>query len=545
MHFLKSRFTIVLTILCVALVAVPVASARHKEPAGPQKIIYIPHDNRPISDKQTAAVVEKLGYDVIVPPTDMLGSRDNLGNPDALWTWLEENAKGADAAVISSDSMLYGSLVGSRKHTYTQEQVLDRAKRFRTFHKEFPKLKLYAFGSIMRTPRTGEASGHEEPEYYRNYGADIFRYTVLKDKQEVEGLTRREKKEYSFLEKLIPQKSLQDWLGRRTKNFAANEEFIRQTRDNVFSYYVLGRDDNAPYSQTHMESRHLAEEGKDLGKTQFQAMAGIDEIGMLMLTRSINDMRKEMPFVYTRYNWGRGEFTVPSYSDEPIRDSIASAIAAAGGMAVRSPEKADLVLLVNTNPNGKTGEANDRANDGTPRDGTKYFADIVNDCVAAGYPVAIADIAYANGSDNALMKELKDRGLLFKIHAYAGWNTATNSTGFVIGEGMLIKHMKPEAVDDLLVTRYLDDWAYQANVRNTMACQLTWLRGDGFYGSLDGKMDAVKYRSTRMMTRFVEDNLPPMESLEEIEVTFPWNRMFESDILHGPHVEPQYFTMKK
>ena len=229
MHFLKSRFTIVLTILCVALVAVPVASARHKEPAGPQKIIYIPHDNRPISDKQTAAVVEKLGYDVIVPPTDMLGSRDNLGNPDALWTWLEENAKGADAAVISSDSMLYGSLVGSRKHTYTQEQVLDRAKRFRTFHKEFPKLKLYAFGSIMRTPRTGEASGHEEPEYYRNYGADIFRYTVLKDKQEVEGLTRREKKEYSFLEKLIPQKSLQDWLGRRTKNFAANEEFIRQT----------------------------------------------------------------------------------------------------------------------------------------------------------------------------------------------------------------------------------------------------------------------------------------------------------------------------
>ena len=34
----------------------------------------------------------------------------------------------------------------------------------------------------MRTPRTGEASGHEEPGSYRNYGADIFRYTVLRDK---------------------------------------------------------------------------------------------------------------------------------------------------------------------------------------------------------------------------------------------------------------------------------------------------------------------------------------------------------------------------
>lgn len=42
------------------------------------------------------------------------------------------------------------------------------------------------------------------------------------------------------------------------------------------------------------------------------------------------------------------------------------------------------------------------------------------------------------------MDELRDRGLLFKLRAYAGWNTPTNSTGFVIGEGMLAKHMKDE-----------------------------------------------------------------------------------------------------
>ena len=106
---------------------------------------------------------------------------------------------------------------------------------------------------------------------------------------------------------------------------------------------------------------------------------------------------------------------MPSYSDEPIKDSIADAIAATGAMAVTAPEKADLVLTVNTNPNGKTYEANDRANDGTPREGTKYFADIVQEYVQKGYPVGVADIAYANGSDNAVMQELKDRGLLFKL----------------------------------------------------------------------------------------------------------------------------------
>ena len=522
---------IILVAALTLVTAMPFANARHKAQDEADKIIFIPHDNRPISDKQTADVVRKLVYDVVVPPDEILGNRTDLGHPDALWQWLDENAKDAKAAVVSSDSMLYGSLVGSRKHEYSEQEITDRAERFTDFRKKNPRLPLYVFGSIMRTPRTGEASGHEEPGYYRNYGADIFRYTVLKDKEEVEGLTRREKKEVEFLEKLIPKQSLADWMGRREKNFHANEYLIDLTRKNDFSYFVLGRDDNAPYSQTHRESRHLQEYGKDLGKTRYQAMAGIDEVGMLLLTRAVNDLEREVPFVFVRYNWGRGERTVPSYSDEPIKNSIADAIAAAGGMAVTSPEKADLVLTVNTNPNGKTYEANDRANDGTPREGTQYFASIVEDYVRAGYPVGVADIAYANGSDNAVMQELKNRGLLFKLRAYAGWNTATNSTGFVLGSGMLAKRMTDGAVDDLLLTRYLDDWGYQANVRGTIARQLTWLRGDGVYGSLDAKRDAVETRASRFMTRFAEDNLPPLPALSGLRVTFPWNRMFESDVL--------------
>ncbi len=538
----------VLLAVAVSLTVMPQQTfARHKDENHVEKIVYVPHDNRPISDKQTVEVIKKMGYDVVVPPDDVLGDRTRLGNPDELWSWLETNTPDADAAVISSDSMLYGSLVGSRKHDYSQKEILERASRFKKLRKDNPKTKLYVFGSIMRTPRTGEASGHEEPGYYRNYGADIFRYTVLRDKEEMEGLGRRERKEYDFLQRLIPQKDLKDWMGRRNKNYAANEYMIDLTRGNTFDYFVLGRDDNAPYSQTHLESRHLTEAGRDLGKTRFQNMAGIDEIGMLMLTRAVNDLHRDVPFVYVRYNWGRGENTVPSYSDEKISDSINSAIVAAGGMAVRSPEKADLVLTVNTNPNGKTYEANDRANNGTPREGTKYFIDIVNDYVSRGYPVAIADIAYANGSDNALMEQLKNYGLLFKIRAYAGWNTPTNSSGFVIGEGMLTNYMTSDAVDDLLLTRYLDDWAYQANVRNTVARQLTWLRGDGVYGSLDTKNDAVAYRSTRLLTRFVEDNLPPITSLDYIQVTFPWNRMFESDILHSaePIEDVPTFELKK
>ena len=538
--------------LCFVMAAIffvpQFGEAAKKEPVT-EKIVFVPHDGRPISSKQTADVVQRVGYDVVVPPPELLGSREDWGHPDELWTWLDENLAqpGVKAAVISSDAMIYGSLVGSRKHDYTRSQVLARAARFDELQRTHRKIPLYVFGSIMRTPRTGEASGHEEPEYYRRYGADIFRYTVLRDKEEVEGLTRRERKEYDFLGRLIPQEALADWMGRREKNYAVNEYLIDLLRKrDTFRYLTLGRDDNAPFSQTHLESRHLTEAGADLGKTRFQTMAGIDEIALLMLTRAVNEQKHEVPFVFARYNWGRGADTVPAYSDEKIGTSVSDAVLAAGGMMVRAPEKADVVLMVNTNPDGRTYEANAVLNDGTPREGTTYFADIVADYAAKGYPVSVADIAFANGADNALMAELQRRGLLYKIQAYAGWNTPTNSSGFALGEGMLVRHMDGDSIDHLLTTRYLDDWAYQANVRNVIARQLTWLRGDGFYGSLGTKIDAVSMRSSHMMNRFIEENLPPLAEVDSVVVTFPWNRMFESDILlEDPGFAQEYLAGRK
>ncbi|MBQ4421935.1 MAG: DUF4127 family protein, partial [Schwartzia sp.] len=492
------------------------------------RILFVPHDNRPISDEQTADVIRKMGWEIEVPPDDILGSRGVLGNPEKVWDWLEDNAKHADIAVLSSDTLLYGSLVGSRKHNYKESEIRERVARFSSFKKSHPKMKLYVWGSIMRTPRSAEASGGEEPSYYASYGSDIFRYTALTDKQETEGLTRREKKEYEFLTRLIPEKAMEDWMARRNKNFAASRAMIGLARSKTFDYFALGRDDNAPYSQTHMESRKLVEAGKDLPPTQFQARAGIDEFALLMLTRAVNDWTKSVPFVYVKYNWGRGGETVPAYSDEKISDSIKGHVLAAGGMLVSSPKNADFTLLVNTNPNGRTGEANDRKNDGRPREGTKYFADLVQESVESGKATCVADIAYANGSDNALMEALKQRGLLYKLRAYSGWNTPTNSTGFVLGLGMLAEKMTPDAMDELLTTRYIDDWGYQANIRAIVARQLGWFRAAGAYSSLDEKKRAAEMRATQFMRRFVEENLPPIPDMQYVEVHFPWNRMFEA-----------------
>lgn len=524
-HWLTALFSLVacLIFMAPAALAKPVSVA----PAKP-RVLFVPHDNRPISDEQTADTFRMMEWDIAVPPDDILGARGYLGDPEAVWEWLEGEAPSAHIAVVSSDTLLYGSLVGSRKHTYRAAEIEARIQRFRAFKQRHPHLKLYVFGSIMRTPRSAAASGGEEPSYYASYGSDIFRYTALMDKEDTEGLTRREKKEYDFLMRLIPKEAMEDWMARRNKNFGASQHLIQLAREGLFDYLALGRDDNAPYSQTHMESRKLQKFGQDLGPSRFQAMAGIDEFALMMLTRAANDWMRVVPFVHVKYNWGRGGNTVPTYSDEKIADTIKAHVTAAGGILVTSPKNADVVLCVNTNPSGKTYEANDRTNNGKPREGTVYFADLVAESVQAGYPTCVADIAYGNGADNALMEMLKERDLLFQLRAYGGWNTATNSTGFVLCQGMLSQWMEPEAYDQLLLRRYLDDWAYQANIRGIVARQLGWLRASGTYSALNERREAAEARTTRLMQRFCEDNLPPFPNLSQLEVTFPWNRMFEA-----------------
>ena len=498
----------------------------------PEKILYIPHDNRPIVVEQTKSIIEKVGYEVITPPEELLGNRERFGEPDKLWQWLNENAKkDIRAAVISSDAMIYGSLVASRKHNLDKQVILDRAELFSEFHKDNKKLPIYVFGSIMRTPRSAEASGYEEPDYYRNYGANIFRYTALEDKREVEGLTKLEEKEIDFLQRLIPKKALADWKDRHEKNFAANEKLIDLAKEKNFNCLLLGRDDNAPYSQTHMESRHLKDYATGIDKSKFQTIAGIDEIGLMLLTRAVNDKTKNNPSVFVKYNWGRGAETVPTYSDEPIGDSVSAEIVAIGGRQIEDFRRADFILTVNTNPDGQTHEANSGLNESKSTQNTKYFVDTVQEYLAANKPVAVADIAFANGSDNALMELLKDRGLLFKLNAYAGWNTATNSTGFALATGILSRKMTYADKKNLLITRYLDDWAYQANVRNIVASQIKWLSGDGFYESLNDKLYTVSDESGNLMEHFVKNNLQSANIDESLSLEFPWNRMFEARII--------------
>ena len=505
------------------------------------KILFIPHDDRPISYHQTVEVLREAGYDMILPPQELLSNATNMGHPDELWQWLKENAKAADSAVIASDSMLYGGLIPSRKHEVSEAKLAERIEGFAQLRKANPHLHLYVFDSLMRTPDWGQEGNIEEPDYYAQYGADFFHYSRLQDKKETVGLSSKEEKMLAERQNAIPAEYMQDWLSRRAKNLAATKKLMDYARDGVIDYLILGRDDNAPLCQTHRENREILAyaAANKLPKTKFLSMPGIDEFNVLLLNRAVNDMNREMPFVYVAYNEGKGGNTVPAFSDERIAASVDAALAIAGGLKVPNPARADFVLLVNTDSEGKTSGLHNQFPDGSdfqpqlvPDQSTKYFAGLVEDYVKKGYPVGVADIKYSNGADNALLEQLRQKNLLFKLRAYSGWNTATNSTGFAIGTGMLAAKMTEDGKNKLLAVRYLDDWAYQANVRTEVGNELVKQFGNpAYYIKLQDKLSFAEQQNTERMQAFADKNLPHFDFLKGFQVKNPWLRMFECDVV--------------
>ena len=198
------------------------------------------------------------------------------------------------------------------------------------------------------------------------------------------------------------------------------------------------------------------------------------------------------------------------------------------GANIRTLRKnADLVLAVNTPKYGKTLEASSTVNSYKVPKETKNFVSKVGR-LSERYPVALADVKFGNGADNALVKTLFAQDLAFKLAAYGGWNTAGNSLGFALAQGLMSSEIDATAKKELLEQRYLDDWAYQSNVRMQTYTQLIWPQywpNSGLKGEQLAQAEAF---ITREMVQLAEPYLG--EAVQKYSYTLPWKRMFEVQI---------------
>ena len=311
-------------------------------------------------------------------------------------------------------------------------------------------------------------------------------------------------------------------------NIATTELLLHGVESGNFDYLLIGRDDTAPYSQAHKEARKMDILVRELPKEKIRFFSGADQLGLILLSRAASRVSYEIPMVYIDFAEGKGGATIPTYGDDPIAFSAAEHIHAAGGWPTAKLTRADLVLAVNTPLDGVTLEASNPKNTGEITKQTEEFVADVKGYLKQGKAVAVADIAYGNGADNALVKELFKENLAEKLAAYGGWNTAGNTLGFALGQGLLAKSMDAADRQSLLTVRYLDDWAYQANVRNKTYVELIWPN----YWPNSGLNTQQVQEAEAVITKDILELAQPVlgDRVSKYNFTLPWKRMFEVEV---------------
>ena len=491
------------------------------------RILFVPLDDRPVCLDYTVDTFGAAGWDIQTPPHELIASSNHEGDPEKLFAWLENNVTGSTAVVLSSDSMIYGGLVPSRTHHLSYELLMERTTRLLRFKNNFADIPVYVFATVMRSPKASSAP--VEPSYYKEYGSRIFRLGELTDKSEIIGLTSRETKERLSLGKMIPETVLRDLYSRRSKNLAVTERLLTGTEDGSFDYLLLGRDDTAQYSDAHRDARKLEAINTTLDQQKVRFFAGADQLGMVLLNRAVNKYMGKVPIVHAFYTEGVGENTVPAYEDDVVRTTVRNQILAAGGWPAPKDKYADLILAVNTPFNGITLQGNDTANTIKLKTEQKEFLQKVEAYLHKPQNVAIADIAYANGADNALVQSLFAQRLAWPLASYAGWNTAANTIGFALVQGLQAAYLTPEDKADLLLVRYLDDWAYQSNVRDVVRKELVWPNQwqDGAF--LPEQKQIVESTIADKIRSFVKPYIKA-NTIDKWQIMLPWNRTFEIKI---------------
>lgn len=485
-------------------------------------ILYVPQDDRPVDYEYTVSTAEAAGYQVLTPPAQYLSGMNFHGSPDKLMAWVDANAGKADAMVLSIDSLVYGGLVDSRKHNLPMETLTARLEKVEALHKSHKNVPIYVFSTVMRSPWTGGKG--VEPDYYLTMGSDIYQLASLQAKMDEEGLNPQERNDWFAIMRRVPMEYLQDWYNRRRKNMSINYRLIDDARKGVFTYYSLGHDDNSVSTQSSLESKYLEMAGTGIPKTAFGSFPGADQLGLLLITRASNDFNNYHPKITVIYPLGGGEKTVPRYDGQAIGKTIASHVEAIGGTMVDN-ERPDLLLAVNTPLTTSTTESANFENFPIMLQSTRDFLTQIEKAVNLDIPVSIVDMAFSNGSDNTLVYGLYQDKMMYRLAAYNGWNTASNSVGYGIAQGVLSKYMTADAHRDMLTTQYLDNWAYQANVRDYIYRMQQKLEAGvvtQYYPTLNEELQS---RTKEQLQRYASTYLGI--DPKTVDVTLPWQRLFE------------------
>ncbi|HLW48737.1 MAG TPA: DUF4127 family protein [bacterium] len=497
------------------------------------KIAFLPLDERPVTRDAFLRLAAIAGAEVVTPARERLGELKRPADVEALWGWLGDLGADADLVIASTELLIYGGLVPSRVGREPLDRCLALADRWRETRRAAPRRPIFLSASNLRLPNSDDAT--EEPDYWVEYGRQIFAHSFHEDRYEATG-DAASRERAAAAAAAVPGPVLADVRWRRARNLAVLRRLIEFAAAGVFDGLLIGQDDAAEYGWTRRDLRAVsAAVAEHRAGGRAWVTYGTDELTARLLARDVVTRRAgatpdgEPPRVRVTYSSPAHRAVIPRYEGQALDLTVTSHIETAGCRRVDGA--AELCLLVHNSP-GEQREAPEQAS--YPSSQLDGFFAALDEARAAGIPCALADVRYSNGADRVLVDRVLAGPRASGLSAYGGWNTASNTLGMALAQGLLSGPgaaggaAGERANRDFTILRLLDDWGYQAIVRQRLAAEIL-PRFPGAGASDVGPAYSACAEAAR--TWLEAACVPPVASSFRVPIAigrvgFPWNRLF-------------------
>ena len=510
-----------------------------------ERILYVPLDERTCNydlPRQLAGLTDCM--ELLTPEEGWMGFRKQPADREKIWEWIEENAGDCAYAILSVDTLVYGNIIGSRIHERSREECLETLERFVRLKRDHPKLKIHAFNLVARAAAYNGAM--EDPDYWADYGYDIWRYMYLTDRMRRGLSPEEERQELDELKARIPENILADFLRRRETDRAVNLRCVELTRDGVFDVLTVPKDDTAEFGASAMDQLALSRKVRECRvMDRVLVYPGADEAGCVQTARIFCLMKGYVPRVYPRFSSVLGPTIVPRYEDRPLMENVKSQIFSCGGICVENAEMSDCLLALNS-PGAHMIEAAYQEEKDISFSSHINMHDFLRYLLwyrkTYGKCVGLAEVSVCNGCEREFMEYALISGALKEVSAVGGWNTSANTIGVVLATTVIASWYgdfenlpeKREQLETMRIHSLVADWLFQAGVLREVLTDV-----EGKYDPYDlgeHKADALAFIQPRL-EKAVEETLGEFAAPKRIRLTF--------DGFHWDMVQMLRFSVQK
>src|SRR5699024_8725997 len=262
------------------------------------KIAYVPIDERPCNVEMVKRIASSSkDIELLLPEGAWLSKKKEPADTESLWDWIISKASETDAIIVSIDMLVYGGLLPSRLHDMSFEQGLESSERLKQLRASYPHIPVYASNVIMRAPNYNSCD--EEPDYYEEWGRDLFLRSYFRDKQKRTGLSNSENSHLREIESRLPTKWIEDYEMRREYNLRINKEILKLVQKGILTFLSIPQDDSSEYGYTAIDHARVMYTRYSMNLyDSVQIYPGADEVGATLLSRAYNEFQGSCPKIY-------------------------------------------------------------------------------------------------------------------------------------------------------------------------------------------------------------------------------------------------------